>query len=93
MNAHSVVDILLEDEDFDMEAYAAAALTPKEAYFMAKSNPELRPTLEPAIATNAECSYYYALNVLKKPFPLGEPAIATDRYHAKDYNRRFGTNI
>ena len=76
MNAHRVVDILLEDED--MDAYFMAALTPKEAYDMSYSNPKLRPKLERVIATSAEFSYWYARHVLKrKPFPAGEPAIAT----------------
>jgi len=36
----------------------------------------LRKRIEAKIATDAECSYCYALVVLKAPFPLGEPAIA-----------------
>ena len=87
-NAQKIVDILLEDEDFDMEGYALAALTPKEAYDMSYSNPELRPKLEPTIAKSAEWSYLYALSVLKrKPFPLGEPAISTSARYSYCYAR------
>ena len=95
MNAHRIVDILLEDEDFDMESYVIAALTPLEAYNMAKDNPELRPQLERVIATSARYSYGYARYYLKgKPFPLGEPAIATDAGWSYEYafnviERRF----
>ena len=103
MNAQKIVDILLEEEEEDFNAYFMAALTPEEAYWMAITHPELRrfietviaksssyalsyalkiygpfPAGEPAIATDADCSYHYATEVLKgKPFPLGEPAIAT----------------
>ena len=93
MNAHKIVDILLEEEDEDMEGYFLAVLTPVEAYNMSYSNPELRPQLERVVATDAKCSYYYAIHVLKGPFPAGEPAIATNRYDAKEYNKKFGTNI
>ena len=85
MNARKIVDILLEDEDFDMEDYALAALTPEEAYTMACTNPELRPKLERVIATDAGYSYSYARHVLKGQFPAGEPALATDAYRAYDY--------
>jgi hypothetical protein len=34
--------------------------------------------LEPIIAKSAKYSYEYANQILKKPFKLGEPAIATD---------------
>ena len=86
MNAHRIVDILLEDEDFDMESYVIAALTPLEAYNMAKDNPELRPQLERVIATSARYSYGYARYYLKgKPFPLGEPAIATSAEYSYYY--------
>ena len=38
----------------------------------------LTPGEEEIIAQSAEHSYYYATYVSKRPFPLGEPAIATD---------------
>ena len=85
MNAHKIVDILLENEEEDFDAYFLAALTPSEAYDLAYSNPELRPQLEPIIAKSTEHSLYYASHVLRGPFPLGEPAIATDAEISYDY--------
>jgi hypothetical protein len=40
-----------------------------------------------AVAKSAQCSYDYAILVLRKPFPLGEPAIAKDSAFAYLYSR------
>ena len=93
MKAHRIVDILLEDEDFDMEGYALAALTPTEAYHLARKRRSLRPKLEPVIAQDAETSVYYAQFVIGKPFPAGEPAIVRNRLCAARYNNVFGTTL
>ena len=43
------------------------------------------PEGEPAIATSAEYSYLYAINLLQDRFPAGEAAIATDAECASRY--------
>ena len=87
MNAHKIVDILLEGEDEDFDAYFMAATSPKEAYALAQYSPELRPGLERVIATSAAYSYMYARHVLKGQFPAGEPAIATNAGLSYEYAR------
>ena len=32
-------------------------------------------------------SFLYATMIIKKPFPLGEPAIAKDEYYSKEYTK------
>ena len=45
--------------------------------------------LEPIIAKNAECSYWYAIEVLDDRFELGEKAIAKDYYFACRYAKQI----
>src|SRR5574343_446925 len=41
--------------------------------------------LEPAIAKNLKDSYFYAKNILRGPFKLGEKTIATDAQYSYVY--------
>jgi hypothetical protein len=50
-----------------------------------KNNPKELKTRKHAITKSSKYSFYYASDILKGRFPLGEPAIATDPYQAKDY--------
>jgi len=63
-------------------------MTPKEAYRKAKKSGKRIPELEPTIIKNAQCSYWYALYVIKGKWELGEPTISKDaqysHYYAKD---------
>ena len=45
--------------------------------------------LEPIIAKNAECSYWYAIEVLDDRFELGEPTIAKDPYYSYAYAKNI----
>ena len=60
---------------------------PELAWEKYKDNPEELKKREHLWVTNPEWAYYYALEVLKKPFPLGEAAIASDPYYAYSYAR------
>ena len=62
-----------------------AKATPKWAFeYILKHGKD--EDLEPAIAKNDGLySYKYALNVLKGPFKLGEPAIAKNSYYSFSY--------
>ena len=51
---------------------------PEWAYKQAEALHDKFPEGEPAIATNAKSSYWYAYSVLHGPFLLGEKAIAND---------------
>ena len=50
-----------------------------------KKNKEELKKREKYIAKSAQYSYYYAKNILKGPFPLGEEAIAKDTVYANEY--------
>jgi len=43
------------------------------------------PELEPVISKDAQCSYYYAINIIKGKFILAEPAISKDVYYSYLY--------
>ena len=43
--------------------------------------------LEPAIAKNAEYSFWYADEILNGPFKLGEKAIAKNAEYSKEYTK------
>lgn len=45
------------------------------------------PEGEPAIATDAHSSYYYAWHIIHSRFPLGEPIIQTSSMYSDLYNR------
>ena len=79
MNARKIVDILLEDEDFDFSGYVYAAYTPRDAYELVIKRHDLAPVLEPALAQHPVWAYRYAYYILGgKRFPAGEPVIAND---------------
>jgi hypothetical protein len=61
-------------------------ISPKEAYTRLK-NGETDEYLFHAIAKDPELAYDYAILILRKPFPLGEPAIAKDSAFAYLYSR------
>ena len=63
-----------------------AKTNPKWAYeFVKKYGKD--EDLEPAIAKNAEYSFWYADEILNGPFKLGEPIIAKDEYYSKEYTQ------
>ena len=64
-------------------------LTSQEAFtWLTKITPGCRNAdLEKIIATDRECSYHYAKDVLKGRFELGEPIIAQCAHHAYHYAR------
>jgi len=73
---------------FDIAPYKL----PKLAYELAKKNPELRPKLEPAIMKDPRYAYWYARDILKRPWPEAEPYIMKDPeyacYYARDVLKR-----
>ena len=85
MNARKIVDILLEEEEEDFDAYFLAAITPWEAINFVLKNPELGPKLEPVLARSGLHSFNYANKILHGPFPAGEPEIAKDGITAGRY--------
>jgi hypothetical protein len=64
----------------------AAKKIPSVAWDMAKSVAEKRE-LEHLWAKDARYAYYYARNIIKKPWPPGEAAIAKDPEWAYEYVR------
>ena len=60
-------------------------ISPEEAYERLIKG-ETDDLLVHTVAKSPEYSYYYALNVLNGPFPLGEPAIRTDSNWSFDYS-------
>ena len=60
-------------------------IVPERIYEIAKSGQKLTKTQEDALAKSPKYAFYYAFNVLKKPFPAGEAAIAKDEYFAYRY--------
>lgn len=58
---------------------------PKFVWKKYENNPRELKKREAAIAKDARYSYYYARNVLRKPFPLGEPAIAKETSYSHLY--------
>mgnify|MGYP000614926337 CR=1 FL=1 len=69
-----------------------AKVTPKWAFEYAEEHGK-DEDLESIIAKDAKYSYWYAKFVLNGPFPLGEPAIASNAwnslYYAQAINDRF----
>lgn len=64
---------------------------PVVAYEIAVDRGYASEGLEEAIATDAELSYYYAVDLLGgERFPLGEPAIATDQHWSFLYTQLIG---
>ena len=61
-------------------------ISPKEAYERLL-NGEKDEYLIHVVAKDAKYSYLYAADILKKPFPLGEPAIAKNASYSVDYAR------
>jgi len=57
-------------------------MTPYQAYDKAYDLGKRIPELEPIISKNAQCSYLYALNVIKGKWELGEPAISKNAYYS-----------
>lgn len=67
--------------------------TPQKAYCGARDYYKRPiPEAEELIATDGQYSYYYACEILKKPFPLGEVAIANSDYK-KRYMNKFHVNL
>jgi len=60
-------------------------MTPHQAYCKARESEKRIPELEPTISKNAEYSYYYAKDVIKDRFILGEAAISKDAYWSYCY--------
>ena len=60
-------------------------MTPKEAYVEARKQGYGTPELEAVIATNDCWSFFYANDVIKGRFPLGESAIAKSEFWWEDY--------
>jgi hypothetical protein len=85
----------LHDKPKDLHRHDDADAHVVEAFWdKYENNPKELKKREPAIAKDAEYSYYYANVVLKGRFELGEPEIAKDSgysyYYARDaLKRRF----
>ena len=60
-------------------------MSPERAWEKYKDNPEELKKREHLWTASANYAYSYARYVLKKPFPLGEKAIASDPYYAYHY--------
>lgn len=60
-------------------------LAARRAYQKASDGSKLTPEEEASIAESPVYSYSYALNVLKAPFPLGEPVMAKSPVKAYVY--------
>jgi len=60
-------------------------MTPQEAYYKAKKSGLRIPKLELAISKNVFHSYYYAINVIKGKFILGEPLISKNTAYSYWY--------
>ena len=83
MNLYSLHSNPEELHSFDVAPHKI----PDLAYDLAWENPELRPKLEPVIMKHPECSHYYALYVLKRPWSEAEPYIMKDPKWAYYYAR------
>jgi hypothetical protein len=74
---------IVDTTDFTpVRAYRLAALIRKEV-----------PELEAIISQDAGCSTDYAIEVINKPFPLGEPVIATSIPNTLKYVGAFGVRL
>jgi len=60
-------------------------MTPEQVYYKALQLAKRIPELEPIISKDAQCSYYYAINIIKCKFILAEPAISKDVYYSYLY--------
>jgi len=60
-------------------------MTPEEAYDKALQLGKRIPKLEPIISKDAGYSYYYAINIIKGRWELGEPTISKDVYYSYIY--------
>ncbi len=81
MNLYSLHSDPEELYGFDIIPYKM----PKLAFELAKSNPGLRPKLEPAIMKDPYSAYCYAYLVLNRPWPEAEPYIMKDPKYAYWY--------
>ena len=84
MNLYDLHSNPKELHGFDVVPYKA----PDIAYGLAKTNPELRLKLEPAIMKDPRYAFEYAWMVLERPWPEAEPHIMKNPmwayYYAKD---------
>jgi len=62
-------------------------MTPQEAYYKAKKSGKRMPELELTISKNAYWSYYYAKDVIKGRWELGEPTISKYAEYSYFYAR------
>ena len=67
--------------------------TPVRAYRLAALIRKEVPELEAIIAQDAGCSTDYAIEVINKPFPLGEPVIATSVPNTLKYVGALGVRL
>lgn len=67
--------------------------TPVRAYRIAALIRKEVPELEEIIAQDAGCSTDYAIEVINKPFPLGESVIATSIPNTLKYVSAFGIRL
>jgi hypothetical protein len=67
--------------------------TPVRAYRLAALIRKEIPELEAIIAQDAGCSTDYAIEVINKPFPLGEPVIATSIPNTLKYVSALGVRL
>jgi len=62
-------------------------MTPEQAYCKALQLGKRIPKLEPAISKDAQCSYFYARDVIKDRFILGEAVIIKNAQYSCWYAR------
>jgi hypothetical protein len=79
----------LREGETDEYLVRAVAKHPGYAYLYAKNIKGAFPLGEPAIATDAANSYYYAKYVLERRFPLGEPEIYKDEFWRHYYKKEI----
>ena len=81
MNLYNLHSNPKELHGFDVAPYKI----PELAYELAKSNPELRPKLEPAIMKDPRWAYWYTRHVLNRPWPEAESVIMKNSTWALNY--------
>lgn len=72
------------EEDITSD-YVAETKTAEEIYNEAKSGKKLTDHDLAILSTSVRYAYFYAYDVLKAPFKLGEPAIAKDTWYSYFY--------
>jgi len=60
-------------------------MTPEQAYYKAKKSGKRMPELELTISKNAYWSYYYARDVIKGRWELGEAVISKNTQYSYGY--------